>query len=75
MVRYKMFTNLCVFIRCLYRYSEYKEAFNIFDRDGSGAISVKELEIALRSLGQTPSAEELNRMVNEVDKDGRTCMA
>ncbi|XP_052769116.1 calmodulin-A-like isoform X2 [Mya arenaria] len=49
---------------------EYREAFNIFDRDGSGAISIKELEIAMRSLGQNPNEEELERMIKEVDKDG-----
>ncbi|KAH3844321.1 calmodulin-A-like [Dreissena polymorpha] len=50
--------------------AEYKEAFNIFDRDGSGAISNKELGIALRSLGLNPSDDELTRMIHEVDKDG-----
>ena len=52
-------------------FSEYREAFNLFDRDKSGEISIRELEIAMRSLGQNPSEEELKRLIAEVDKDGK----
>ena len=50
--------------------TEYKEAFKIFDRDGSGTITSKELSIAMRSLGQNPSEDELEQMMREVDIDG-----
>ncbi|XP_045186056.1 uncharacterized protein LOC123544056 isoform X2 [Mercenaria mercenaria] len=49
---------------------EFREAFNIFDRDGSGSITAKELAIAMRSLGKNPTDEELERMMTEVDVDG-----
>ncbi|KAL4237814.1 Calmodulin [Mactra antiquata] len=49
---------------------EYKEAFAIFDRDGSGSISAKELVIAMRSLGQNVTDEEVHRMMEQVDEDG-----
>lgn len=49
---------------------ELREAFSIFDRDGSGSITSKELGIAMRSLGQNPSEEELETMMAEVDIDG-----
>lgn len=49
---------------------EYRQAFKIFDRDGSGAITAKELAVAMRSLGQNPTDDELERMVREVDIDG-----
>ena len=52
-------------------FSEYKEAFNLFDRDGSGTITSKELSIAMRSLGQNPSEDELESIMKEVDIDGR----
>uniref|UniRef100_A0A914HW86 EF-hand domain-containing protein n=1 Tax=Globodera rostochiensis TaxID=31243 RepID=A0A914HW86_GLORO len=49
---------------------EYKEAFRLFDKDGNGSISCKELGVAMRSLGQNPTEQELLDMVNEVDVDG-----
>ena len=51
-------------------FSEYREAFNLFDRDGSGTITSKELAIAMRSLGQNPSEDQLEAIMKEVDVDG-----
>ena len=50
--------------------AEFKEAFQIFDKDGDGSITTKELGTVMRSLGQIPSEETLNQMIQEVDKDG-----
>ena len=49
---------------------EFVEAFNLFDRDGDGSISVKELGTVLRSLGQNPTEAEIQAMIEEVDTDG-----
>ena len=49
--------------------SEYKEAFNMFDKDGDGTIDIKELGTCMRSLGQDPSELELQNMISEVDDD------
>ena len=35
--------------------SEFREAFALFDKDGDGNITEKELGIVLRSLGQNPT--------------------
>ncbi|KAH0794233.1 Calmodulin [Histomonas meleagridis] len=50
--------------------AEFREAFNIFDKDGDGRITAKELGTVMRSLGQNPSEAEIQDMVNEVDIDG-----
>lgn len=51
---------------------EFKEAFSLFDKDGDGTISSKELGTVMRSLGQNPTEALLQEMVNEVDADGIT---
>lgn len=50
--------------------AEFKEAFQIFDKDGDGSITTKELGTVMRSLGQNPTEEELKNMIREVDADG-----
>ncbi|XP_006819033.1 neo-calmodulin-like [Saccoglossus kowalevskii] len=50
--------------------ADLKEAFALFDKDGDGSITVKELGIVMRSLGQYPTEAELQDIVNEVDADG-----
>eukprot|EP00915_Cephaloidophora_sp_WS-2016_P002573 GHVH01003451.1.p1 GENE.GHVH01003451.1~~GHVH01003451.1.p1 ORF type:complete len:151 (+),score=41.97 GHVH01003451.1:86-538(+) len=54
--------------------AEFKEAFALFDSDGDGTISSKELGTVMRSLGQNPTEAELSDMINEVDVDGSGCM-
>ena len=57
--------------------AEYKQAFAMFDKDGDGCISCRELGIAMRALGQNPTEQELLDIVNEVDIDGiimKSCM-
>jgi len=52
------------------RCAEFKEAFSLFDKDGDGTITTKELGTVMRSLGQNPTEAELQDMINEVDADG-----
>eukprot|EP00958_Prasinococcus_capsulatus_P011629 scaffold1156_cov394-Prasinococcus_capsulatus_cf.AAC.17 len=49
---------------------EFKEAFGLFDKDGDGYITTKELGTVMRSLGQNPTESELTDMIQEVDADG-----
>merc|ERR1719460_533889 len=49
---------------------ECKEAFELFDTDGSGSIDQKELKVAMRALGFEPKKEEVKKMVNDLDRDG-----
>ncbi|KAK1343214.1 hypothetical protein QTO34_015992 [Cnephaeus nilssonii] len=48
---------------------EIKEAFDLFDIDGSGTIDVKELKIAMRALGFEPKKEEVKKLIAEIDKE------
>jgi len=50
--------------------AEFQEAFSLFDKDGDGTITTKELGTVMRSLGQNPTQAELQDMINEVDADG-----
>lgn len=54
----------------LFLSAEFKEAFSLFDKDGDGTITTKELGTVMRSLGQNPTEAELQDMINEVDADG-----
>ncbi len=50
---------------------EIKEAFDIFDTDGSGTIDANELKVAMRALGFEPTKEELKKMIAEMDSTGK----
>merc|ERR1712064_258679 len=50
--------------------NEIKEAFDLFDTDGSGSIDSKELTVAMRALGFEPKKEEIAKMITDVDDDG-----
>ncbi|XP_052721846.1 uncharacterized protein LOC128192868 [Crassostrea angulata] len=50
--------------------ADLREAFDVFDADGSGTIDASELKIALRALGFEPKKDEMKRLVAEIDTDG-----
>ena len=49
---------------------EIKEAFDLFDTDGSGTIDAKELKVAMRALGFEPKKEEIRKMIADIDREG-----
>merc|ERR1712162_22901 len=49
---------------------ELREAFDLFDTDGSGAVDFTELMTAMKALGFEPKKDEIAKMVKEMDKDG-----
>ncbi|GAX85124.1 hypothetical protein CEUSTIGMA_g12544.t1 [Chlamydomonas eustigma] len=53
------------------RISELKEAFSLFDRDGDGCITTKELGTVLRAVGKSPTDAEVKKIVADIDSDGR----
>lgn len=50
--------------------SELRQAFNIFDRDGSGTINAEELKQVMKALGEDLSEVEIDEMIREADTDG-----
>ncbi|XP_061212770.1 LOW QUALITY PROTEIN: uncharacterized protein LOC133214094 [Neopsephotus bourkii] len=49
---------------------DIREAFDLFDTDGSGYVDVKELKVAMRALGYEPRREEIKKMASDIDKEG-----
>ncbi|XP_020578035.1 probable calcium-binding protein CML18 [Phalaenopsis equestris] len=53
---------------------DIKDAFDIYDMDGNGLISVKELHLVLKRLGERCSSNDCSRMIDSVDSDGDGCV-
>ena len=49
---------------------EIKEAFDLFDSDGSGTIDPSELKSAMQSLGFEAKNQTIYQMISDLDKDG-----
>lgn len=49
---------------------EFRQAFDIIDRNGDGAITADDLATVMRAIGQSPTSGELTDMIREVDADG-----
>ena len=49
---------------------EIKEAFDLFDTEGSGTIDAKELKVAMRALGFEPKKEDIKQMISQLDVEG-----
>merc|ERR1712118_409588 len=49
---------------------EIREAFELFDTDGSGSVDAKELKVAMRALGFEPKKDEIAKMIADVDDSG-----
>ena len=50
---------------------ELRDAFNLFDIDGDGKITTEELGTVMKSLGLSPTDNDLQDMIDEADIDGK----
>ena len=48
---------------------ELQAAFQIFDKDSDGVITIQELEEVVRSLGQVTRPEDVKEMISQLDAD------
>lgn len=51
-----------------------REAFDYFDKDGTGFITKAELGAMMRMLGMNMSKTELQRIMDDIDADGNGLM-
>jgi calmodulin len=49
--------------------SEFREIFNLVDRDGGGTITKEELQELMDTLQIRSKPEEIEQMINDIDKD------
>lgn len=49
--------------------SDLREAFKVFDLDGDGIITHRELKLIMNSLGQQVSAADIDEMIKEADSN------
>ncbi|XP_054278955.1 calmodulin-like [Macrosteles quadrilineatus] len=49
---------------------EIIQAFRVFDKEGTGVVSTKDLRQALTSLGEVMTAEEVEQLILEADVNG-----
>ena len=49
---------------------DIREAFRVFDKDGNGFISARELRHVMINLGEKLTDDEVDEMIREADTDG-----
>ncbi|XP_033736501.1 calmodulin-like [Pecten maximus] len=50
--------------------AELRNAFKLFDKDKSGKIDFEELRVALSSIGESLTDEQVQKMLQEADRNG-----
>jgi calmodulin len=50
---------------------ELREAFKVFDKEGKGYVSTNEMRTVLTSMGEKLSEEEVDGILQSIDKDGK----
>jgi calmodulin len=52
------------------RDEEIKQAFKVFDKDGNGYITIDELALVMKNLGENLHKDEVAQMMKEADVNG-----
>ena len=48
--------------------SDLQTAFEIFDKDGTGMIDIKDLKVILRALGFEPQEDEIKKLLSKINR-------
>ena len=54
---------------------ELSEAFDTFDIDGNGCITVDEMHLAMRDMGIAVTSRQVRQIVSELDLDGDSAIS
>ncbi len=54
------------------KFNDIKEMFKMYDKNGDGRISKGELMLTMQLIGANPTKEEVEKMIQEVDTDGKS---
>lgn len=69
-INFKDFISSMLKKRRINEEDDYIDCFKVFDRDGNGVITADELKLVLASLGEKLSDDEIEMMIQKVDKSG-----
>lgn len=47
---------------------DLKTSFDIFDKDGTGNIDIKDLKVILRALGFEPHEDEIKKLLSKINR-------
>ena len=51
--------------------NDIKDAFELFDTNGSGIIDIKDLKVALRALGFEPAKQEIKKLISDLNNNAQ----
>ena len=52
-------------------FADFKQAFLLFDKNGDGVITARELGEVMRMLGENPTEHEILMIISLADQDGK----
>ena len=63
--------SIPLFIDLNFIFIEFRESFNLFDKENDNRIHVKDMGTVLRSLGLHPTEAELTDLLGTIETEGK----